>query len=149
MSAFVTIPTPMTDRECLLLALADLGHGPGQVDVHETPVVMDPTWGAASTRAHVVLRAGGHPVVGFLETPAGFQVHRRGTPGFGGDWLKTLRARHDAHLAAKDARIVEEKRRALVEAQTVAIKEAARRQGYAVRESREGGGVRLVMTRRL
>ena len=38
MSAYLTLRTPMTDRESLLAALADLGFDASKVEVQETPV---------------------------------------------------------------------------------------------------------------
>ena len=38
MSAYMTLLTPMTDQECLLAALADLGFDGTKVEVHATPV---------------------------------------------------------------------------------------------------------------
>jgi hypothetical protein len=162
MSAYITLATPMVDRECLLEALAALGFGQERVEVHETPAVLHGYGGVRRGTAEVILRkqhqgAGALADIGFQRTATGFQaivdqddrVH--GTP-----WLKQLHAQYEVHSRRKQERLAEaerqrlaEQRRQVVEAQRQAIHEKARKMGYRVQETREGDKLRLVLVKRV
>ncbi len=158
MSAFVTLPTPMTRTEHLVAALRDLGFE--EVEVHAEPVHLEGFMGdLREDRAHVVVRrrflGQASNDLGFLATDTGFRFvvsgYDRGR--FGSDWLGRLRERYalheeEARRAEEEARRAEERRR-LVEARRDAIVAQARKRGYRVEERREGDRIRLVLRRRV
>jgi len=163
MSAYVTLLTPMTDRECLLHALADVGFGEGKVEVHQEAVGLTGYEGLErAQRAHVVIRkqhvGGSSNDLGFLGTPTGHLLivsdYDRRT--YGQPWMQRLEARYVHHARIKEERAAEEERRRiaeekrkLVQAQKQAIVERAKKLGYQVQEKREGDKVRLVLLRRV
>ncbi len=167
MSAYVTLSVPMTDQDCLLAALADVGFGPGVVEVHEVAVPLIGYEGDRRVQhAHVVVRArhvgSSSNDLGFERTDTGFRLHVSDYDGrrFGETWRRELRTRYNVHhavklerLAAEERRREEERReaerRALVEAQRLSVLEKAKKLGYRVEESREGATVRLVLRRRV
>lgn len=162
MSAYLTLLTPMTDRECLLAALAEIGFGSSKVEVHETPVHLVGFRGDRRRQvAHVVIRreqlGSASNDVGFLASPTGYQAFVSGYdhPRLGQDWLRQLHTHYEAHhtaklkrIAAEERRRLEEARLRLVEAQRTVVHERARKMGYRVRETREGDTVRLVLVKR-
>jgi hypothetical protein len=162
MSAYITLLTPMTDQECLLAALTDLGFDASKVEIHATPVNLVGYMGDRRTQtANIVIRrqhiGSASNDVGFLATPTGYQAFVSGYdhPRFGAGWLSQLDNRYQSHWTAKQERIVaeerrrlEEERRRLVEAQRQAIHERAKKMGYRVQETREGEIIRLVLVKR-
>ncbi len=162
MSAYLKLLTPMTDQECLLAALADLGFDATKVEVHTTPVKLVGFEGDRRSQvAHIVIGrqhvGGASNDVGFLASPTGFQllVSDFDRARFGTDWLAKLNGRYEAHrsaklelLAAEERRRIMEERQRLVEAQRLAVHERAKKLGYQVKESREGGTIRLVLVKR-
>lgn len=162
MSAYITMQTPMTDRELLLEALADLGYDAGKVEVRDEPVALVGYVGdARADRADVVIRrshiGGGSNDVGFLATPTGYLAiisdYDRGR--FGTAWVAKLHERYRVRAAAKEERLaaaererLAEERRRLVAAQRDAVVAQAKKLGYRVNESRQGEAVRLVLVRR-
>lgn len=162
MSAYLTLRTPMTEEECLLAALADLGFEASMVEVHTTPVNLVGYLGDRRRQvAHVVIRrrhiGAASNDLGFLATLTGYQALVSGYdhPRHGTSWLGQLHARYNSHHAAKLERIaadqrrqMEKERQLLVEAQRNAVLERARKMGYQVQESREGETVRLVLVKR-
>lgn len=163
MSAYLTLRTPMTDRECLLAALADLGFDASKVEVHEKPVNLVGYRGDRRAQvANVVIRrqhvGSASNDVGFLASDTGYQAYVSGFdhPRFGQGWLSRLHSRYTVHqeaklerIAAEERRRLEEERRRLVEAQRAAVFERARKMGYRVKEHREGETVRLVLMKRV
>lgn len=177
MSAFITLALPLTDQECLLAALAELGFPAGRVEVHGAPVPLTGYEGdQREQRAHIVIRkeyvGDASNDIGFERTATGFRAHVSEwdqSQGYGPAWLHDLqvrysrqdalkaerltRAKRDADIetrrvAAVQARRREEDQRRLVEAQRLAIHEKARKLGYRVQESRQGDTVRLVLVKR-
>lgn len=162
MSAYVSLMTPMTDRACLLAALADLGFGAAKVEVHEAPVALVGYRGdARAQQAEVVIRrqqvGPGSNDIGFAATPLGYRalISDYDRARFGASWLAKLSERYGSHQAMRQARLdalererLEEERRRLVEAQRQAVHAQARKMGYRVAESREGEKVRLVLVKR-
>ena len=162
MSAYITLLTPMTDQECLLAGLADLGFRQTMVEVHASPVPLVGYRGDQRANiASIVIRrqhvGPGSNDVGFVRTPTGFQaiVSDFDRPRFGNDWLATLNAAYTNHWAAKQERLaaeerrrVEEERQRLVEAQRQSVLAKARELGYHVKETREGDAIRLVLVKR-
>ncbi len=162
MSAYMTLLTPMTDQECLLAALGDLGFGAPKVEVHAHPVqLMGYQGDLRPQRAHVVIRrqhvGAASNDLGFVETPTGYQALVSGYdhPRYGSAWLSELHARYQARwqakaerLAADERRRAEQERARLVEAQREAVHARAKQLGYRVQESREGDTVRLVLVKR-
>ena len=167
MSAYVTLSVPMTEQDCLVAALADVGFGAGMIEVHEEAV---PLIGYAGDRrvqhAHVVVRArhvgSNSNDIGFERTATGFRLHVSDYDGqrFGETWRRALHARYNVHHATKLERLVAEERRreearreaerrALVEAQRQAVHEKAKKLGYRVEETRDGATVRLVLRKRV
>ena len=162
MSAYVTLLTPMTDQECLLAALTDLGFDSSKVEVHATPTTLFGYEGEQqSVIANVIIRRrhlnGANNDIGFLASSTGFQALIRGMDQtrFGSDWLAKLNAKYlslaqikQERMDAAERRRVEEAHRQLVEAQRSAIHERAKKMGYMVKETREGETLRLVLVRR-
>lgn len=162
MSAYISLPTPMVDEECLVAALADVGFDRSKIEIHEDPVALVGYEGDRRTqRASIVIRrqhiGSASNDVGFLATPTGYQAFVSGYdhPRFGPRWLSELHQRYQARwtakeaaLAAEERRRVEEERQRLVEAQRLAVHEKARKLGYRVEETREGDSIRLVLVKR-
>ncbi|MEZ4300810.1 MAG: DUF1257 domain-containing protein [Polyangiaceae bacterium] len=163
MSAYITLVTPMTDRQCLLDALADLGFDAAKVEAHAEAVALEGFRGdRREQRAHVVIRrrhlGSASNDLGFLATPTGHQliVSDYDRHKFGDAWVKKLAERYSHHRRVQEERAaeqerlrIEEERRALVETQRQTIHERAKKLGYRVEESREGDKLRLVLVRRV
>lgn len=162
MSAYMTLLTPMTDQECLLSALGDLGFDKSKVEVHATPVnLVGYTGDRRAQTANIVIRrqyvGSASNDVGFLATAMGYQAYVSGYdhPRFGTGWLSQLNNRYQSHwttkqelLAAEERRRLEEERQRLVEAQRQAVYERAKKMGYQVKETRENDTIRLVLVKR-
>lgn len=162
MSAYLTLTTPMTDEECLLRALADVGFDRSKVEVHAAPVALvgyqgDPRAQAAQIIVRRQHLAAASNDLGFLATATGYRaiVSDYDQSRFGGAWLASLAARYRIHEQAKHERLVAEERarleaerRRVVEAQRAAIHERARALGYQVKETHEGQTIRLSLVRR-
>ena len=162
MSAYITLMTPMTDEECLLAALADVGFDRTKVEVHASPAHLVGYQGDRRAQtANLVIRrqhvGGLSNDVGFLATPTGYQAFVSGYdhPRFGSGWLTQLNGCYQSHasakqerLAAEERRRMEEERQRLVEAQRKAVHEKAKKLGYQIKESREGETIRLVLVKR-
>ena len=162
MSAYLTIATPLTDRDCLLAALADLGFGPERVEVHEEPMTLvGYEGGRRAQTAHVIVRrahvGASSNDIGFLSTPTGYRmiVSSYDQQRYGGPWQERLGERYQHHYRQKMERAAEEERRRqeearrrLVEAERQTILTQAKKLGYRVEESREGDRLRLVLVRR-
>lgn len=162
MSAYLTLLTPMTDQDCLLAALADLGFQASKIEVHATPVSLVDFNGVQRQRAaHIVIRRQYLGVasndVGFLASATGYQafVSDYDHPRYGDHWLTKLASRYQTHWTAKQERLATEERRRLeeerlnlVEAQRQAVYERAKKMGYRIQETREGETIRLVLVKR-
>ncbi len=162
MSAYITLLTPMTDQECLLAALQDTGFDATRVEVHATPVNLEGYWGDRRVQtANIVIRrqhvGAASNDVGFLASATGYLafVSDYDHPRFGTGWLSHLNSRYQAHwtekqerLAADERRRLKEERQRIVEAQRQAVHERAKKLGYRVQESRDGGKIRLVLVKR-
>ena len=162
MSAYLTLLTPITDQECLLAALVDLGFDTTKVEAHAAPVQLVGYAGDLRTQtANIVIRrqhvGAASNDVGFLATPTGYQAMVSGYdhPQFGAGWITQLSQRYQVHsdaknerLAAEERRQLEEERQRLVEAQRQAVHERAKKMGYRVEEKREGDKLRLVLVKR-
>jgi hypothetical protein len=162
MSAYLTLLTPMTDQECLLSTLNDLGFDQSKVEIHATPVQLVGYAGDRRAQtAHVVIRKQHVGTcsndVGFLATATGYQALVSGYdhPRFGTQWIAQLNQRYQVHESAKKERLaaeelhrLEEERRKLVEAQRQAVYERAQKLGYRVEEKREGDKLRLILVKR-
>lgn len=163
MSAYIQLATPMTDRECLVDALADMGFGRSMVEVHAQPVPLVGFGGAArEQRAHIVIRrqhiGSALNDLGFVQTPTGFRLIVRDydQARFGSSWLARLSERYDVHRSEKERRLAEEQRRAaeeerrrLVEATRKTVIEKAKNSGYRIEERVEQGCIRLVLSKRI
>lgn len=162
MSAYLTLLTPMTDQECLLAALVDLGFDTTRVEVHAAPVQLVGYAGdRRSQTANIVIRrqqiGAASNDVGFLATATGYQALVSGYdhPRFGAGWITQLSLRYQVHSDAKKERAAAEERRRLeverqklVEAQRQAVHERAKKMGYRVEEKREGDKLRMVLVKR-
>jgi hypothetical protein len=157
-SAYITLATPMVDESCLLDAIVDEGFPREHLLCAETPA---PLRGWQKGRvAHIVLpmeRTGDrYNDIGFVRGATGFTaVLSDDSSRFGPAWLERVGARYAVRwqaklerLAADERRRVEAERAQLVEAQRVAVHERAKMLGYRVEETRESGGVRLVLVKR-
>jgi len=163
MSAYMELATPMTSRECLLDALADMGFSAEKLEVHPEQVALVGYRGDARVqRAEVIIRksqiGASANDVGIAATPTGYRliVSDFDQARFGPTWLAQVSVRYEHHrhvreqrLAAEERRRLEEERRKLVEAQRQLVLDAAKKQGYRVQEVREGEAVRLVLTKRV
>lgn len=162
MSAYITLMTPMTDEECLIAALADVGFVHSTLEIHTTPVQLVGYQGdRRSQTANIVIRrqhvGSSSNDLGFLATATGYQayVSNYDHPRLGKSWLGQLSECYQRHMTAKQGRLaaeerrrLEEERQRLVEAQRTAVHEKARKLGYQVKESREGDAIRLVLVKR-
>jgi Protein of unknown function (DUF1257) len=162
MSAYLTLLTPMTDQECLLAALVDLGFDRTKVEVHAAAVQLIGYAGdRRSQTANIVIRrqqiGAASNDVGFLATATGYQALMSGYdhPRFGAGWITQLSLRYQVHsdakkerAAAEERRRLEEERQKLVEAQRQAVNERAKKMGYRVEEKREGDKLRMVLVKR-
>lgn len=162
MSAYMTMLTPMTDQECLLAALTDLGFDATKVEVHETPSNLVGYAGDRRTQtANIVIRrqhvGSASNDVGFLASATGYLALVSGYdhPRFGAGWLTQLDSRYQTHWSAKQERIaaeelrrLEDERQRVVEAQRLAVHERAKTMGYRVQETREGETIRMVLVKR-
>jgi hypothetical protein len=162
MSAYLQLSTPMTDTECLLDALADLGFERSMVEVHQQAVALVGYEGAArEQQAHIIIRrqriGSASNDVGFVRTPTGLRLIVSGydQSRFGSAWLARLSGRYEVHQIEKSRRMVEEQRlaaeeerRRLVEATRQAVIEKAKSSGYRIEEHIEQGRIRLVLSKR-
>jgi len=163
MSAYITLPTPITDEQCLIDALADVGFGRTKIEVHPIAVPLVGYEGQQRGQlANIVIRrqhvGSASNDVGFQASATGYQAWISGydSARFGTEWLGTLHDRYAVHWAAKLERMADEERRRqdeerkrLVEAQRAAVHEKARKLGYQVKETREGEKLRLVLVKRI
>jgi Protein of unknown function (DUF1257) len=163
MSAYLTLLTPMTDQECLISALMDLGFDASMVEVHATPVQLVGYRGDRRMEtANIVIRrrniGASSNDIGFLATATGYQAIVSGYdhPRFGAQWIEHLSRCYEVHAntkleraAAEERRRLEEERQRLVEAQRQAVRERAKKMGYSVEEKREGDTIRLVLVKRV
>lgn len=159
MSAYITLATPMTDQECLLDALAELGFGPDKVEVHEEAVPLSGY--QRGQRANVILRKAvtqdAWNDIGFEQTGTGFKaIISDDHPRFGRRWVSQVARLYQEHhrqklarLAEAERRRIEEERRRLVETQRQEIHKKAKKMGYRVQETREGDKLRLVLVKRV
>ena len=162
MSAYLTLMTPMVDRECLPQALCDLGFGHQKIELHETPASLTGYRGDSRAQvANIIIRrqyvGSASNDVGFLATPTGYQsiISEFDLRNFGPGWTQELNIRYKHHEAVKHERLaeeerkrVEEERKRLVEAQRRAIHERAAKLGYQVKETKEGETLRMVLIKR-
>jgi hypothetical protein len=158
MSAYITLATPMVDEESLVQAIVDVGFDRAALRSAAIPVALR-GWQNGRT-AHIVLpkehTGDAHNDIGFLKGPTGYVAvlsddHAR----FGREWLAKVAERYRARWDAKQERLaeverqrIEDERRRLVEAQRVAVQERAKKLGYAVKETREGDTIRLMLVKR-
>lgn len=163
MSAYINLATPMTDTECLLDALADLGFARSAVEVHEQAAALVGFEGSAREQhAHIVVRrqhiGSASNDLGFVRSPTGYRliVSSYDRARFGQAWLSRLSERYEVHRTEKDRRLAEEQRRAaeeerrrLVEAMRHAVIEKAKSSGYRIEERVEQGRIRLVLSKRV
>lgn len=162
MSAYVALLTPMTDQECLLAALADLGFDATKVEVYAIPVNLvgyqgdrrEQTANIVIRRQHIGMYSND---LGFLASAMGFQAFVSGYdhPRFGTGWLTQLNSQYQSHwrakqevIAAEERRRMEEERKRLVEAQRQTVLDRAKTMGYHVKETREGETIRMVLVKR-
>ena len=158
MSAYLTYATPMTDTECLLEAIAEMGVP--RAEIHHTEIPQMLRGWQTDQKANIVLRkettGDRFNDIGFLRTTTGFTaIISNDHPQFGQVWLKEVGLRYSQKWADKQTRLAEaerqriaEEKRILVEAQKMAIYEKAKKMGYSVKESKEGDTVRLVLVKR-
>ena len=162
MSAYIRMATPMTDRECLVQALADMGFGPDKVVVSELPRHLEGYLGERRPQvADVIIprkyvgRASND--IGFYRTPHGYQatISKYDRRKYGNSWLAELTQRYQKRWSEKQRRMaeverrrVEQERKRLVEQQRKAVVERARKMGYTVKETKTGGKLRLVLVKR-
>lgn len=147
MSAYVTLMTPMSDEECLLEALAEVGFRRAQVEVHKAPVALVGFEGLSrATQAHLVIRrqhvGPSSNDLGFLRTPMGYQVlvsdYDQGR--YGPPWRQRLAQAYERSAKAKKERQEAAQRLAqerLAAAQRAAAEEEARRAAEEVRRAEE------------
>lgn len=159
MSAYIQLPTPMTDQESLLNALADNGLQKHQLEIFDTPQRLS-GW-AGGQYANIVIRkkvtGDFYNDIGFLETPTGYRaVLSDDSYQFGRNWLTKVNASYQTHWTARQERLaeeerqrIEEERKQLVEAQRQAVQEKAKKMGYRIQEKHENGKIRMVLVKRI
>jgi hypothetical protein len=157
-SAFVTLVTPMVDEECLVTAIVDQGFRREHIVRSVEPVALR-GW-QRGRMAHVLLpkehTGDVYNDVGFLRGPTGFAaILSDDSTRFGAAWLTGVSARYQERWRAKQERLaaeerqrLEEERLKVVEAQREAVHERAKKMGYRVQETREGGTIRMVLVKR-
>lgn len=108
MSAYMRLLTPMTDQECILAALADLGFDATKVEVHATPVNLVGYRGDQRLQtANIVIRrqhiGAGSNDVGFFASATGYQafVSEADRHRFGTGWLTQLNDQYQNQLILK------------------------------------------------
>ena len=163
MSAYITLASPMTDQDCLLQALAELGFDTSKVEIHEQAVQLEGYEGRQRKQlANVIIRrryvGSASNDIGFELTSTGYRAHVSDFDQgrFGAQWMAELTTRYHTHHQAKMARLAEverrrkeEERRRLVEAQRQSIHKKAKAMGYRVQETRQGDKLRLVLVKRV
>lgn len=162
MSAYIQLATPMTDVECLVDAIADVGFARAVVEVHEEAVSLVGYEGAARVQhAHVIIRrqhiGSASNDIGFVRTPTGLRliVSDFDRTRFDAMWLARLSEQYELHRKEKELQraeeqrlAAEEERRRLVEATRQAVIEKAKSSGYRIEERVEHGCIRLVLLKR-
>jgi len=162
MSAYITLMTPMLDRECLLKALSDLGFGPQKVEVHEIPTqLMGYQGDSRSEVANIIIRKKHIGLssndIGFLATPTGYKsiISDFDRNNYGNSWMQNLGERYKQHekvklekLAEEERMRLDEERKQLIEVQRRSIHERATKLGYQVKEVRDGDAIRLTLVKR-
>jgi uncharacterized protein (UPF0335 family) len=165
MSAYITLLTPMIDRECLLAALVDMGFGAQgaegdlkpqmsnegfgatKVEVHDTPVsLVGYRDDLRQQTANIVIRkkyvGPSSNDVGFLATNTGYQLIVSGYDQgrFGKPWLSNLHARYQVHSAAKQERAAAAEKRRIEEERKKLVE--AQRQAVYERAKKMGYSVK-------
>lgn len=177
MSAYITLSLPITDQECLILALVDMGFHKSAIEIHEQPKPLVGFEGRQRQQlAHIIVRrinvGQSSNDLGFERTALGFRAHISDYDSacYNSSWLEKLNLRYQHHTTEKRLRLEresgekeierrrvaeielrkqEDERRQLVEAQKKAIQDKARAMGYRVQEQREGDKIRLVLVKRV
>lgn len=158
MSAYLNLMTPMTDEECLVAAILDQGVPRAAIECFTTPVELR-GWQKGRS-ANIVLRkeytGDTYNDIGFLRTSLGYNaILSNDYARFGREWLTRVGSSYQTHFQAKQERVaaaerrrMEDERQRLVEAQRQAVHEKAKKNGYQVKETREGDKIRLVLVKR-
>lgn len=158
MSAYLTLPTPMTDEALLLAAIAQCDPRASLWQRSDVAVKLR-GWQAGRT-AHVVLRRehalDAYNDIGFLAGPTGYTAVLSDDHGYyNRAWLLRVHVAYEGLSAARAAQLAEaerqrqaERKRQLVEQQRLAVLQKAKKLGYQVQEHREGDTVRLVLVKR-
>lgn len=158
MSAYVTLATPMLDKECLVAAIDAQGFERSKLECSAEAVALR-GW-QRGRKAHIVLRKehtkDRYNDIGFVLGDAGYSaILSDDHPSFGRSWLARVNTSYSSLWKAKKARLAAEERRRLeaerervVEAQRETVYQRARKMGYRVQESREGDTIRLVLVKR-
>jgi len=162
MSAYIKINMPITDTECLLKALSELGFDEEIIEVHENPVKLVGYEGSLRNEtANIVVRkkhvGTASNDIGFKKTNLGYKfiVSDYDRRKYGSNWQRSLSSKYEKHYESKMLRIKEEERkriaeekRRLREEQRDTIVEKAKKKGYAVTEKHEGNTIRLALVKR-
>lgn len=177
MSAYIQFATPMTDQECLIEALADLGFDKKCIEVHGFPVPLFGYEGRPrSQRAEIIIRRKHVGAVsndiGFQRTPTGYLliVSDYDRNNYGSAWLMKLQESYQKHESNKRARLeesrkaaeesartraelelrrMEEERQRLVQTQKQTVIDKAKKLGYTIQERQEGETLRLVLVKKV
>ena len=162
MSAYIEIPMAITDRECLLKALEDMGFGYEKLEVHNTARKLEGYMGTRrmNTAEIVISRkyvGGSSNDLGFKKTNKGyiFIVSKYDKRRFGSEWLSDLTGKYKVHyhhklekLAEDERKRIEEEKRLAREERKKSVIQKAKQMGYMVKEEMVGKQIQLVLVRR-
>jgi len=162
MSAYIEIPMPILDQECLIESLKKLGFDKGCLEIHGSAVQLEGYRAAGrDTTAHIVIRkrhiSQASSDIGFRKTPSGYRlvVYDADRRRFNVTWQKDLVEAYTSFYQAKLERIAEEERKRIEEQKRIAreerrnvIVENAKNRGYIISEERQGNTIKLVLVRR-
>ena len=162
MSAYIEIPMPILDQECLIQALERMGFEKSKIEIHETPTQLQGYMGdLRNTTANIVIQkrfvGQASNDLGFRKTASGYRfiVSDYDKRRYNSTWQQRLMNHYAPLYESKLERIAEEERKRIEEEKRVAreerrniIVENAKRRGYIVSEERQGNTIQLVLVRR-
>jgi len=162
MSAYVEVPMAITDRECLIKALEDVGFNHDKIMVHTTPQKLQGFRGdrRANNAEIIIPRKYVGPSsndLGFKETATGYKfiVSSFDRMKYGSPWISGLVNRYKIHYSEKLERLAEEERKRIEEEKHEArierkksVMKKAKQMGYMIKEETVGKQIQLVLIRR-
>jgi len=161
-SAYIEVPMAITDRECLVKALEDIGFGYEKLEVHNTARKLEGYMGTRrmNTAEIVVPKkyvGGSSNDLGFKKTNKGyiFIVSNYDKKKYNSSWLSNLTRKYKVHydrklekLAEEERKRIEEEKRLAREERKKSVVEKAKKMGYMVKEEMMGKQIQLILVRR-